>query len=160
MHYHIAQVNIGRILGAMDSPVMKEFKDNLDPINALAEASPGFVWRLKGDNNNATEIHVYEDPYLLVNMSVWENVDSLFQYVYTSAHTPYIKRRKEWFEKLTVPMMTLWWVPAGYEPTPHEAKARLEYLDLHGATPHAFTFKQRFTVEEWLAYSASAEQVE
>jgi hypothetical protein len=153
MQYHIAQINIGRILGEMDSPIMKEFKDNLDPINALAEQTPGFVWRLKGDNNNATAIHVYEDPYLLINMSVWEDIDSLFGYVYTSAHTPYIKRRKEWFEKLSVPMMTLWWVPADYEPTPSEAKAKLEYLDQHGPTPHAFTFKQRFTVEEWLAQS-------
>lgn len=154
MNYHIAQVNIGRILGEMDSPVMKEFKDNLDPINALAESTPGFVWRLKGDDtNDATSIRVYEDRYLLVNMSTWENIDALFGYVYTSAHTPYIKRRREWFEKLTIPMMALWWVPAGYEPTALEAKARLEHLDQHGATPHAFTFKQRFTVDEWLAHS-------
>ena len=153
MKYHIAEINIGRILGEMDGPIMKEFKDNLDRINALAEQTPGFVWRLKGDNNNATEIHVYEDPYLIINLSVWEDIDSLFGYVYQSAHTPYITRRREWFEKMTVPMMTLWWVPAGYEPTPFEAKAKLEYLDQHGPTPHAFTFKQRFTVEEWLAHA-------
>jgi hypothetical protein len=156
MSYHLAQINIGRILGAMDNPIMKEFKDNLDPINALAETSPGFVWRLKGDNNNATEIHVYDDPFLLINMSVWEDVDSLFSYVYKSAHTPYVSRRKEWFEKLTIPMMALWWIPAGHAPTPAEAKARLEHLDRHGATPHAFSFKQRFSVEDWLAYSEKA----
>ncbi len=156
MPYQIAQINIGRILGAMDSPVMKEFKDNLDPINALAEQTPGFVWRLKDDNNNATSIHVYEDPYLLINMSVWENIDALFRYVYTSAHTPYIRRRREWFEKMTVPMMALWWIPGGHIPTPTEAKARLEHLDQHGATPYAFTFKQRFTVEEWLAHAEKA----
>lgn len=154
MPYHLAQINIGRILGTMDSEIMAEFRDNLDRINALAEASPGFVWRLKGDNNNATEIHVYDDPYLLINMSVWESADSLFNYVYRSDHTPYVSRRKEWFERMTVPMMALWWIPAGHEPTPAEAKARLEYLTEHGATPHAFTFKQRFTVEEWLAYAA------
>jgi hypothetical protein len=159
MDYHIAQINIGRILGTMDSPIMKEFKDNLEPINAVAEATPGFVWRLKGDNNNATEIHVYDDPYLLINMSVWENVDALFQYVYKSAHTPYVSRRREWFEKMTVPMMALWWIPAAHEPTPAEAKIRLEYLDQHGATPNAFTFKKRFTVEEWLAHN-TAEKVE
>ncbi|MFN8449527.1 MAG: DUF3291 domain-containing protein [Anaerolineae bacterium] len=151
MDYHIAQINIGRILGEMDSPIMAEFKDNLDRINALAEASPGFVWRLKGDNNNATEIHVYDDPYLLINMSVWESLDALFDFTYRSDHTPYVSRRKEWFERLTVPMMALWWVPAGHAPTPQVARAKLEYLEQHGATPHAFTFKQRFTVDEWLA---------
>lgn len=151
MDYHIAQINIGRILGEMDGPIMAEFKDNLDRINALAEASPGFVWRLKGDGNDATSIHVYEDAYMLINMSVWENIDALFNYVYTSAHTPYVSRRREWFEKLTIPMMALWWIPIGHIPTPHEGKARLEYLEQHGATPHAFTFKRRFTVQDWLA---------
>ncbi len=158
MHYHIAQINIGRILGEMGSPIMAEFKANLDRINALAEASPGFVWRLTGDGNDATSIHVYDDPYLLINMSVWENIDALFSYVYTSDHTPYIRRRREWFERLTVPMLALWWIPAGHQPTPHEAKARLEYLDQHGATPHAFTFRKRFTVEDWLAFSAEKVQ--
>lgn len=151
MDYHIAQINIGRILGEMDSPVMAEFRDNLDRINALAEASPGFVWRLKGDNNNATDIHVYDDPFMIINMSVWDGIDALFAFVYRSDHTPYVSRRKEWFERLTIPMMALWWIPAGHAPTPHEAKAKLEYLEQHGATPHAFTFKQRFTVDEWLA---------
>lgn len=159
MDYHIAQINIGRVLGEMDSPVMAEFRDNLDRINALAEASPGFVWRLKGDNNNATAIHVYDDPYLLINMSVWETVDALFSYVYTSAHTPYIRRRREWFEKLSIPMMALWWIPAGHMPTPAEAKAKLEYLEQHGATPEAFTFKQRFSVEAWLAQTTEENEV-
>jgi hypothetical protein len=155
MDYHLAQVNIGRILGAMDSPIMKEFRDNLDRINALAESSPGFVWRLTGDDSNdATSIHVYEDPYLLINMSVWENIDALFSYVYKSAHTPYVSRRKEWFERMTIPMLTLWWIPAGHIPTPAEAKLKLELLDQQVATPNAFTFKQRFSVEEWLAYNA------
>jgi len=160
MDYHIAQINIGRILGTMDSPIMAEFKNNLDRINAVAESSPGFVWRLTGDgSNDATSIHVYTDPYLLINMSVWENVDALFQYVYKSAHTPYVSRRREWFERLTIPMLALWWIPAGHIPTPAEAKAKLELLDQQGATPNAFTFRQRFTVEEWLAYNA-AEKVE
>jgi hypothetical protein len=154
MNYHLAQINIGRILGEMDSPIMAEFKANLDPINAVAESMPGFVWRLTGsESNDATSIHVYEDPYLLINMSVWENVDVLFQYVYKSAHTPYVSRRREWFEKLSIPMMALWWIPAGHKPTPAEAKRKLEALDQQGATPNAFTFKQRFTVEEWLAFN-------
>lgn len=155
MDYHIAQINIGRILGDMNGPIMAEFKANLDRINAIAEQTPGFVWRLKdSDSNDATSIHVYEDRYMLINMSVWENIDALFQFTYKSAHTPYISRRREWFEKLTIPMMALWWVPTDVRPTPHEAKAKLETLDKHGATPNAFTFKQRFSVEEWLALNA------
>ena len=160
MKYHIAQINIGRILGEMDGPVMAEFKANLDPINALAERTPGFVWRLKDEKgNDSTSIHIYEDPYLLINMSVWESIDALFHFAYQSDHSGFLRRRREWFAKLTIPMLTLWWVPVGHEPSPLEAKARLEYLDQHGVTPYSFTFRQRFTVEEWLAYSA-AEKVE
>lgn len=154
MPYHVAQVNIARMLDEIDSPLMADFVANLDPINALAEQSPGFVWRLKGDGNDATSLRIYDDRYMIVNMSVWDDIDSLYQYVYYTAHTDYFRRRREWFEKLPVPMLTLWWVPAGTQPTALEAKSRLEYLDQHGATPHAFTFKQRFTVDEWLAYAA------
>lgn len=159
MPYHIAQINIARMLGEIDSPIMAEFRDNLDRINALAERSPGFVWRLKTDEGDATAIRVYEDRYLLVNMSVWERIDALREFTYYSAHTEYFRRRREWFEKLDIPMLALWWIPAGHIPTTDDAKARLEYLDQHGATPHAFTFRRRFTVEEWLAYRA-AEKVQ
>lgn len=154
MPYHIAVFNIARMLGEIDSPVMQEFADNLDPINALGEQSPGFVWRLKSDNGNATSIRIYDDPYMIVNLSVWETIDSVFQFTYYTAHTDYFRRRREWFEKFDLPLLTLWWVPVGHEPTALESKARLEYFQEHGATPHAFTFKQRYTVDEWLAYSA------
>src|SRR6516225_4451666 len=100
MEYHLAQVNIGRILGPMDGPVMAEFAAGLDRINALAEASEGFVWRLKDDSNNATSITVTEDRFLLINLSVWRTVDDLFAYVYQSAHTDYVRRRAEWFERM------------------------------------------------------------
>ncbi len=155
--YHLAQINIGRILGEMDSPIMAEFKNNLDQINAQAEASAGFVWRLTGDqSNDATSIHVYQDRYLLINMSVWENIDALFEFTYKSDHTGFVRRRREWFEKLDIPMLALWWIPAGHVPTTDEAKAKLEHMERHGVTPQAFTFKQRFTVEAWLAQKAAA----
>lgn len=152
MAHHIAQINIGRILGPMDGSIMKEFADNLDPINALADNAPGFVWRLQSDEGNATSIKVYDDEMLLINMSVWDSIESLHKYVYNTQHVEFVRRRKEWFERLSTPIVALWWVPALHIPTPQEAKERLEFLTEHGATPYAFTFKERFTVEEMLKY--------
>ena len=148
MKYQLAQLNIGKILGPIDGPVMAEFVANLDPINSLAEKSPGFVWRLKDDSNNATSIKVYDDDFIIVNMSVWENADALFQFVYQSQHTEYVKRRKEWFEKMPEMYMALWYVPSGHAPTVQEAVERLNYLRKHGETPHAFSFRKQFTAEE------------
>jgi Domain of unknown function (DUF3291) len=148
VQYHLAQVNIGKILAPMDSEVMSEFKNNLDRINALAEASEGFVWRLKEENNNATSIKVFEDDFMLINMSVWKDIDSLYNYVYESAHVEYLKNRKLWFEKLTDKYMALWWIPAGHIPTPSEAIERINHIQLHGDTAFAFGFKKRFTAEE------------
>ncbi|MBL8045282.1 MAG: DUF3291 domain-containing protein [Anaerolineales bacterium] len=142
--FHIAQLNIGRMLGPTNSPVVAEFMNALDRINALAEASPGFVWRLKDDTGNATSIRVYADERLAVNLSVWESVDALREYAYKSEHVAFVRRRHEWFETLTTPYMAMWWLPAGTLPTPQEAKARLEYLTEHGETPHAFSFKKLF----------------
>lgn len=141
--YHLAQLNIGTMVAPQDSPEMAEFMNALDAINLLAETTPGFVWRLKDDSGNATSISAFDDD-TLVNMSVWEDRDSLFGYVYRSGHTHYIGRRKEWFKMPTEPHMVLWWVPAGHAPTLEEAKARLMHLRTHGPTPHAFTFKQFF----------------
>ena len=151
--YQLAQINIGRVLGPMDGDIMAEFKANLDPINALAEQTPGFVWRLKSDGgNDATSIHVYEDDYLLINMSVWESVDALRQYTYASAHTDFVRQRARWFEKLKDQIFALWWIPAGHIPTPQEGREKLAYLNEHGATPLVFTFKQQFTVDDLIAY--------
>lgn len=141
---HLAQVNIGRILAAMDSPVMAEFKANLDPINALAEGSPGFVWRLQSDSGNATDIVYSDDPFELINMSVWESIESLRGYVYQSHHLEFFKRRAEWFEKATQPAYTLWWIQAGHIPTVGEARDRLEHYRRYGATQYAFWFSQPF----------------
>jgi hypothetical protein len=142
--YELAQMNIGIIKAPMDSPVMAGFAGNLDRINAVAEASPGFVWRLQTDEGNATAIRPFERDDLLVNMSVWRDVRSLSQYVYTSAHVELMRRRREWFERMDDAFLVLWWVPAGHRPTVEEGIARLEMLRAHGSTAAAFTFRNAF----------------
>jgi hypothetical protein len=148
MEYQLAQVNIGRILGPLDSDVMAEFAAGLDPINALAEASKGFVWRLKDENNNATSIAVTDDRFLLVNLSVWRTMADLYAFTYKSAHTEYVRRRAEWFERMKELFFCCWYVPAGHEPTVEEAMERIAYIRQHGPTAVAFTFKKPFTLEE------------
>jgi Domain of unknown function (DUF3291) len=141
--FHIAQLNIGRIRGPIDSPIMAEFVALLDPVNAVADASPGFVWRLQTEEGNATAVRPYEDESIAVNMSVWESIDDLAAFVYRSGHVDVMRRRREWFERMRI-YMVLWWIPAGELPTVEEAKERLEHLRVHGPTPYAFTFKARF----------------
>jgi hypothetical protein len=145
MSYHIAQINIARMLAPLDTPVMADFVNNLDRINALAEAAPGFIWRLKGDGNNATSLRPYDDDRIIVNMSVWESIEALHQYTYYSGHVEFFRRRKEWFERISAPALALWWIPAGHIPDVTEGKTRLEYLEKFGSAPLAFTFKQSFT---------------
>lgn len=144
MTHHLAQLNIGRILAPVDDPIMYGFMSKLDEINALAERSPGFVWRLKTDEGNATAIRPYEDPTVLVNMSVWESLEQLRQYVYRSTHADYLRQRKQWFEKFDGPYLVMWWIPAGHIPTVEEAKERLEHLRAHGDTEYAFSFTRPF----------------
>lgn len=142
--HELAQLNIGVIRAPMDSPVMAEFANNLDRINALAEASPGFVWRLQTEDGNATAIRPFEDENLLVNMSVWRDVESLKAYVYGSAHVQFMRRRREWFELMKEAYLVLWWVPKGHRPDVAEAIAKLELLKAQGPGPEAFTFAQPF----------------
>src|SRR5918993_1239310 len=144
----LAQINIARMLAPMDSPVMRDFIDNLDIINALAEGSPGFIWRLKDDSNNATSVKVFNDDFLIVNMSVWTSVDALFNYVYRSDHTRVLKRKSEWFEHMKEHHTALWYVHPGKYPTVQEAEDRVTHLRQHGETPYAFTFKKRFAPED------------
>ncbi|MCP4327358.1 MAG: DUF3291 domain-containing protein [Alphaproteobacteria bacterium] len=143
--FHLAQFNIARAMAPMDDPVMAEFVAKLNKINALADQAPGFVWRLQDDSGNATTIQAFDDPRLLINMSVWTSVDALFDYVYKSGHAAVMARRKEWFERFGDRHMVLWWVPAGHIPNLGEAKKKLGSLQTLGPTVHAFTFKQRFT---------------
>jgi uncharacterized protein DUF3291 len=141
--YHIAQVNIGMPKAPIDSPLLAEFMAALDPINELADGSPGFVWRLQTEDGNATAIRPFDDERLMINMSVWASIDELASFVYRSGHVDVMRRRREWFEHMRL-FMTLWWVPAGHVPTTVEARERLDHLAAHGPTPFAFTFKARF----------------
>ena len=146
--YHLAQLNIAHVRFALDDPRMADFMAGLDRINALAEATPGFVWRLQSASGNATDIQAFDDPRLLVNMSVWESIDALAAYVYKSGHVDFLRRRKEWFATAETPFQVLWWVDAGHIPTVNAAKARLEYLTEHGPTAYAFTFRAPFAPVE------------
>jgi hypothetical protein len=131
---------------------MADFVNNLDRINALAESSEGFIWRLKDDANNATSIKIYGDDFLIVNMSVWKDIDSLFKFAYQTQHLEIFKRRSEWFEKMKDMHMALWYVEENHKPTIIEAEERLDYLRANGDTPFAFTFKKRFSVDEALLF--------
>jgi Domain of unknown function (DUF3291) len=144
--FHVAQVNIARPKAPVDSPPLADFKAMLDPINAIADAAPGFVWRLQDESGNATAIRIFEDG-LMVNMSVWESVDALWDFVYASDHLAVMRRRREWFARMEL-FMCLWWVPAGHIPGVSEAEERLTHLREHGPTEHAFTFKKRFAPPE------------
>lgn len=139
--FHIAQVNIGRTRGALDDPIMQTFVARLDEINALADGSPGFVWRLKAEGLPSSYLRPYEDERLLMNMSVWESVEALKQYVYKTAHAEVLRNKREWFEKFEGVYQALWWVPAGHIPSIDEAKQRLAHLEQHGPSQFAFTFK-------------------
>jgi hypothetical protein len=141
---HVAQINIARAKAPIDSAELAEFIAALEPVNALADSSPGFVWRLQDDSGDAVSIRVFDDDQIIVNMSVWESVDSLFDFAYRSGHTEYFRRRREWFDKFPTAHLALWWVSVGHVPTVDEARQRLEHLDANGPTPHAFTFKRRF----------------
>lgn len=141
-NYHIAQINIGRVKGPVQDPVMAGFMTRLDDLNALADRSPGFVWRLQTSQGNATYFRPYEhDDRILLNMSVWETIDALRHYVYKTAHAEMLRHREEWFEKFAGIYLALWWVPVGHIPGIDEAKKRLAHLDQYGPMQFAFTFK-------------------
>ena len=142
--FDIAQLNVGRAVAPLDDAVMADFMNWLDEINALAERSPGFVWRLQGDNGNNTSLKVSNDPLFIVNLSVWSSIETLSDFTYRSAHKSVFKQRYDWFERQDRPNMVLWWQPAGVTPTAEEALARLDRLTALGPTPEAFTFKEPF----------------
>ncbi|WOJ97474.1 DUF3291 domain-containing protein [Congregibacter brevis] len=143
-NYHLVQVNIAHALAEMNDPIMEGFASRLDEINALAERSPGFVWRLQSDSGNATDILAFEDPTLLINMSVWTSVEALERYVYLGEHIALMRHRKQWFTRPSGPHMVLWWVAGGEIPSIDDAKARLKLLEERGPSIDAFTFRERF----------------
>ncbi|MEU3602988.1 DUF3291 domain-containing protein [Streptomyces sp. NPDC006798] len=147
--YEPARVNTARLEFPPDSPQLKDFAEALDPVNAVADAADGFVWRLADDDGgDATEIHVFDDEWILVNMSVWRDKDALTTFMYAGQHRELLSRRHDWFERVREAMSALWWVPAGHRPTVTEAEARLVHLRTEGPTPHAFTLGRSFPPPE------------
>jgi len=142
--HELAQMNIGRLVAPLDTPTLAGFVAGLEPINALADAAPGFVWRLQTEEGDATSLRPWDDDTLLVNMSTWTSAEALYEYVYRTVHRDFLRRRREWFEHMGTPITVLWWVPAGHRPTPAEGKERLDLLTASGPTPEAFTFRTQF----------------
>jgi hypothetical protein len=143
-NYHLAQINIARMLAPIDDPVMAEFVAQLALVNALADSSPGFVWRLQSESGDATSIQVYDDALIIVNLTVWENVEALREFVFKGAHHGVLRDRKRWFEKFDGPYTALWWVPVGHLPSTEEGKERMDHLRTHGDSPYAFSFRNLF----------------
>ena len=158
MGHHLAQLNVARFKLPLDDPRMSGFVEALDPINAVADGAPGFVWRLQTEEGNATSIHAFEDDLMLVNMSVWESVEALADFVYRSGHLDVMRRRRQWATRMVEAHMCLWWLPARAIPTVEEAIVRLDHLREHGPTPRAFTFKKRFSPDEAVVASPEDER--
>ncbi|MEZ8720973.1 DUF3291 domain-containing protein [Vibrio pomeroyi] len=144
----LAQLNIALAKYALDAPEIKDFVDNLDKVNAIAESSEGFVWRLKDESGDATNIKAFDDPNMIVNMSVWDSVDSLKNFMFRTHHRDFMRRKGEWFHRLAEDTYVLWWVEDAHIPSLDEAIERLEHLREMGDSPYAFTFKTNFTESE------------
>jgi hypothetical protein len=151
--YNIAQVNIARMNApTINDPIMADFVAQLDTINMLAETSKGFVWRLKEESGNATELSFNGDPRIIVNMSVWESIDDLVNFTYKTLHREVLSQRSKWFEKMGSHFQTLWYVSKPNFPTVEDARFRLEHLQKEGPTPVAFTFSKRFLPDDYEAF--------
>jgi hypothetical protein len=140
----LAQINIARLRAPIGDPSIADFVAQLDEVNSLAEQSPGFVWRLKSEYGNATDVAYSDDPFVIVNMSVWDSVESLRDFTYKGHHLDVFRNRQNWFEKMTSPHYCLWWIPEGHVPSVKEGRQRLEHYQLRGATAQAFWFSQLF----------------
>jgi hypothetical protein len=149
-NFELAQVNISRMKAPLDDASFRDFVAALDPVNALADTAPGFVWRLQTEDGDATSIRAFEwdvrgTSGILTNMSVWTSVEALADFVYSGEHLAILKRRREWFHHVREAMTALWWVPADHRPAVAEAEEKIKHLRVHGPTPAAFTLKQHFT---------------
>ena len=141
----LAQLNIARMTGVdINDPIMIDFVAQLDEVNDIAESSDGFVWRLKDDSGNATNLNPFDDVQMIVNMSVWENLEALERFVFNGRHLEVMRRRREWFLRFGKAYMVLWWIPEGHKPILEEANERLNHLQMHGATAYAFDFRNKF----------------
>jgi hypothetical protein len=145
--WQLAQVNIGRLKQPLDHPATRDFVDNLDRINALADRQPGFVWRPVGEGDGSFDVIELDEPLLVLNLSVWTDPGSLAAFVYRTAHREVMRRRREWFETMDV-FLALWWVRAGHRPAPAEAVERLSHLERHGPSAQVFTFRELFAAPD------------
>lgn len=146
--FHLAQANVARMRATMDDPLMEGFVTRLEPLNALADASPGFIWRLQTEEGDATAVRAFDDDLILFNMSVWESLEALEAYVYKSNHIGAVQKRADWFERPTKSPLVLWWIRPGHIPTEREALSRFEMLWEIGPTAEAFTFRKQFGANE------------
>jgi hypothetical protein len=149
VEYLLAQVNIARMREPLDSPLLAGFVAALDPVNALADAAPGFVWRLQTEDGNALAVRAFDwdragSAGVLINMSVWESVGALAAFVYSDEHREVMRQRRTWFSQMEAAHTALWWVPRGHVPTPEEAEERVIHLREFGPTVHAFTLREHF----------------
>ena len=144
MAFHLAQINIGRLVAPLDDPRIADFMAQLAPVNAIADRAPGFVWRLQSESGNATDVPYNDDPFFIVNMSVWESLDALRNFTYSPGHIKVFRDRAKWFEKASKPHYCLWWVPAGHIPTVAEGRERITHYQEYGATPYSFWFSEPF----------------
>jgi hypothetical protein len=140
----LAQINIAKLKYSIDAPEVAEFVDNLDKINALAEASEGFIWRLKDESGNATAFNVFGDERIIVNISVWSGIESLHTYVYRSSHSEFLGKRNQWFKLPKTAHLALWWIDDNDYPSAEDGRERIYHLREHGPTAYAFTLKKRF----------------
>ena len=148
MSHHLAQLNVATAKFDNDDPRFADFIDNLERINTLGDESPGAVWRYQDESGAAIDTHAFADPRILLNLTVWEDMESLWNYAYKTEHVEFLRRRTEWFEVESQPTTVLWWVPAGHHPTPEEAIERLEHLREHGPSAHAFSFRDGYDPPE------------
>jgi hypothetical protein len=145
VEYQLAEINIARMKGvAISDPIMKEFVDNLGKVNEIAEQSEGFLWRLKDEDNNATNFNPYNDEQIIVNVSVWDSIESLEHYMYKTFHSEFLKRRKEWFQSFGQVSTAMWWIKKGEIPDINQAMEKLDYLQINGASEIVFNFKQKY----------------
>jgi hypothetical protein len=142
--WHIAQLNVGYPIAPLDTEELRGFVEMLEPVNALADKAPGFVWRLQTEDGDATAIRGFADSRLLMNMSVWESIESLAAFVFEGEHAAIMRQRRQWFERMDRAYACLWWVPAGTVPAVADAEPRLTALQERGPTPFAFTFRRVF----------------
>ena len=148
---HLAQLNVGHIRYPTDDPRVAEFMNALDSVNALAERSPGFVWRLQSNAGNATDIKLTADPQFIVNLSVWKTPEQLEHFVWNTVHKRFYQKKGNWFEPMQTPHFVMWWIPAGHLPTPEEALVHLAHLTQHGPSDHAFGWESLPNIKLWMS---------